>query len=39
MRFYDEIWDILNEGDVELKFLKFELFYEKFRSNLDINLR
>ena len=36
MRFFDEIWDILNEGDVELKFLKFELFYEKFRSNLDI---
>ena len=36
MRFFDEIWDILNEGDVGLKFLKFELFYEKFRSNLDI---
>jgi len=36
MRFFDEIWDILNEGDVGLKFLKFELFYEKFISNLDI---
>ncbi|OUT09797.1 ferritin [Campylobacter concisus] len=37
MNFYDEIWEILNEGEIELKFLKFELFYEKFKRDFNIN--
>ena len=37
MNFFDEIWEILNEGEIELKFLKFELFYEKFKRDFNIN--
>ena len=32
MSFFDEIWDILNEGDVKAKFLKFEKFYKDFKA-------
>lgn len=37
MNFFDEIWEILNEGEIGLKFLKFELFYEKFKRDFNIN--
>ncbi|WP_149725266.1 ferritin-like domain-containing protein [Campylobacter concisus] len=37
MNFFDEIWEILNEGEIWLKFLKFELFYEKFKRDFNIN--
>ncbi|WP_107691158.1 ferritin-like domain-containing protein [Campylobacter concisus] len=37
MNFFDEIWEILNEDEIGLKFLKFELFYEKFKRDFNIN--
>ncbi|WP_103588224.1 ferritin-like domain-containing protein [Campylobacter concisus] len=37
MNFFDEICGILNEGEIGLKFLKFELFYEKFKRDFNIN--
>ncbi|QKF63010.1 ferritin-like domain-containing protein [Campylobacter mucosalis] len=37
MDFFEEIWGILNEGDIELKFLKFKQFYLEFKNTKDIN--
>ncbi|WP_459861238.1 ferritin-like domain-containing protein [Campylobacter concisus] len=37
MNFFDEIWEILNEDEIGFKFLKFELFYEKFKRDFNIN--
>ncbi|CAD7287045.1 ferritin-like domain-containing protein [Campylobacter suis] len=37
MHFFDEIWDIINESEKEIKFLKFDDFYAKFKTTKEQN--
>lgn len=39
MDFFDEILEIINESDLELKFSKFTLFYEKFKKNNELSFK
>ncbi|MBE3605561.1 ferritin-like domain-containing protein [Campylobacter sp. RM13119] len=39
MNFFDELFEIINESDISTKFNKFQIFYDKFKANEDINLK